>query len=445
MLANIKNTISGATTTESAPVVQYDLPKTHRSLLLKQFIKDYNDLDADQIQSHFEVKEVPLPVLKRDELLVRIERSPINPSDISTLKGTYGSTKSRALPFSPGFEGSGTIVAAGGGLVAWAAGLSVGKRVAFYSNTAGAWSEYVAVKPTTCTLLADGLDFDSSASAFVNPLTVISFLEIAKSLRQTTIVHTAGASSLGKMLIRLGKKEGISVIAVVRRAEQVQPLMELGAIHVVNTSDEEWQEDLKEQCAKYRSALAFDAVAGDLTGQILHIMPKGTVIKVYGGMSEALCTVSPGDLIFANKKVEGFWLTDYIKSKGLVGLALWQRKQKALLGGELKTDVREVVDIEKFGYALRTYADNMSAGKILITAKSTDEGSSTQAAGSAVTEGEEENTQVVEEEKGKEIVEEKEKEIVEPEGEKVQEEEPTGTSEEVTDNTEPQNKEEEST
>jgi len=152
----------------------------------------------------------------------------------------------------------------------------------------------------------------------------------------------------------------------------VQELLELGAVHAINTTDEDWQDDLKTQCNKYQPRLAFDAVGGELTGKILHVMPNGSVIKVYGGLANELCTVSPGDFIFGNKKLEGFWLNEYVKTKGLVGLALWNRKQKSLLGSDLKTTVKEVVDIENIGAALRSYLDNMAAGKVLLTARKGD-------------------------------------------------------------------------
>jgi len=117
------------------------------------------------------------------------------------------------------------------------------------------------------------VDTSLSCTLLVPPLSV-KYLFLCYHCAETTIII------IGKMLIRYCKSKNMSVLAVVRKAEQVEELTELGARHVFNTSDENWKQEFKEKCAELNCTLAFDAVAGDLTGLVLHNMPKVRYINV---------------------------------------------------------------------------------------------------------------------------------------------------------------------
>ncbi|KAL6068942.1 NADH oxidase [Balamuthia mandrillaris] len=339
------------------------VPPKMKALCLTSWLGQFS-AEAEDYSEHFKVQEVDVPKPKSGEVLVKVERSPINPSDLGCLKGSYDSTSNEGLPLIPGFEGSGTVVANGGGLLGWSL---QGKRVAFVGGKGvHAWSQYVVASATQCVDLPADVSFETGASAFVNPLTVLAFLEIAKAAGQKYIVHTAAASALGKMLIRAAKTEGIGIIGTVRREEQVEELKALGAVATFNTSNKGWEKDFKKLCQDLRCKLAFDAVAGDLTGQILHNMPRGSIVKVYGGLADAAVKIRPSDFIFEEKKVEGFWLTPYIKRKNVVGLLLWMRKLKSQLSTTLKSDVSACYPLERFGEALAAYVGNMSRGKVLF-------------------------------------------------------------------------------
>jgi len=358
------------------------IPKTMKALQLIKHIPDYKALSAEELQKHFEVKEIEVPKPKSGQVLVKVARSPINPSDLSTLKGSYDSAARSQLPWTPGFEGSGTVVANGGGMMGWNL---QGKRVGLVVGaTGGMWAEYIVAPATTCLPLPDEIDFDTGSSCFVNPLTVLSFVEIAHAGGHTAMVHTAAGSALGKMLIRVCAAEKIKVIGIVRRPEQVDELLKLGATAVFCTADtkgkdavkeeegeaekdKSWEAQFKDKCKQLRCRLAFDAVGGELTGKLLHAMPNRSTVYVYGGLSEEPCTAYIGDLIFQGKTVTGFWVTEYVKSKGFLAKMMSGMKVRKLLGNELKTQIRDVMGMERVGEAIAAYVSDMSAGKILIT------------------------------------------------------------------------------
>jgi NADPH:quinone reductase-like Zn-dependent oxidoreductase len=331
-----------------------------RTLLLTRHVTDFN---AGDLSNCFEVRDVDVPIPESGEVLVKIECSPINPADLSTIQGTYHATQRQALPITLGFEASGTVISSGGGLMAW---MMVGKRVGVSAGKVGAfWSEYAVVPAVQCIVLPDSVSFEQGCACFVNPLTVLAFLEIAKTRGVKTIVHTAGASSLGKMLVRHSKQEGVEVICVVRRQDQVRMLEEIGATQIVTTSDSDWHTKLTTICKEKQATLGFEAVGGSLTGEVLHCMPPGSELFVYGGLSkEQCCAISPSDFIFRKKQISGFWLPEYLKTKSMLGKKMLMDKVATSVGTSLGTKVRVSYPLEKASEALKDYVKNMSNDKV---------------------------------------------------------------------------------
>eukprot|EP01087_Luapelamoeba_hula_P017024 TRINITY_DN5324_c0_g1_i2.p1 TRINITY_DN5324_c0_g1~~TRINITY_DN5324_c0_g1_i2.p1 ORF type:complete len:394 (-),score=86.76 TRINITY_DN5324_c0_g1_i2:163-1344(-) len=343
-----------------------EIPKKMKAVRLVKHIQKFPD-SVEGMQEYLQVQDdVDVPVPEHGFVLVRVERVPINPADLSGLKGSYNATDRPNLPTTPGREGSGTVVANGGGLIGWRL---VGKRVA--AAHSGLWAEYVCVPATACIVLPDEVSWEAGASAWVNPMTVIGFLDVAASGGHKSLVHTAAGSALGKMLIAQAKLEGVDVIGVVRREEQVEELKQLGAAAVFSTSNEKWKEEFKAKCAELNTTLAFDAVAGETTGYVLHNMPKGSVIHVYGGLSEQPCTIPPGDFIFQKKRVEGFWVSEYLRSRSVMRVYYWQRKIASLLNSSLGTSVSEVFPIDEVANAIVNYRGDMGKGKILLNISGT--------------------------------------------------------------------------
>jgi NADPH:quinone reductase-like Zn-dependent oxidoreductase len=227
------------------------------------------------------LEDVPVPEPAADEVVVRVQAAPLNPSDIgvlfgpadlATLQGTGTVDRpevtatvpapriegvrgrvARALP--AGNEGAGTIVAAGRD----AQGL-IGRVVA--ARSFGMYAQYRLVKLADCLVLAEGTPPLAGASAFINPLTALGMVETMRLEGHTAIVHTAAASNLGQMLTRLCIADGIPLVNVVRSQEQADVLGSLGARYVVDSTSSSFIADLDDAIAETGATLAFDAIGG---------------------------------------------------------------------------------------------------------------------------------------------------------------------------------------
>lgn len=311
------------------------------------------------------VMKVPVPSPGPGQVLVRVAASPINPSDAMFVRGLYGFKKS--LPATPGFEGSGTVVESGSGIMAR---FLKGRRVACHAADpkirGGMWAEYVVTSAQGCVPLRKDVDIQQAASMLVNPLSAWAMMHEVRRGRHRALVQTAAASALGRMLIRLGHRFGIPTINVVRRAEQVKLLRDLGAEHVLDSSDADFDAMLRELCHKLEASIGFDAVAGEMSARVLHAQPRGSRLLVYGSLSLKAVEADPRSLIFEGKRLEGFWLSGWLGKKSMLSRFRMARHVQKLLSHELKTEIRARFPLEEVPRALQEYAANMTGGKILL-------------------------------------------------------------------------------
>jgi len=321
------------------------------------------EFTADELKQRIKLERIPIPTPRSGQVLIKVARSAILPMNLSELKKTYGTWNKDGAdkPIQCGSEGCGVVVASGGGFFPWRL---VGKRVAFFRYNA-AWAEYAVVNYTQVMEIGD-LDFDKAVSAFANPFTVMSFIEIAQTAGVKTIIHTAAASALGLMLIRHAKRQGINVIAVVRRDSQAQECLQAGALAALDSTKDDFRAKLQELTTKHKATVAFDAVAGQLTGDVLSAMPNGSKIYVYGGLSEDRPVISTRDLIFKKKSVEGFWLKDYAASKYSLGLLQWSMTVARYLDTDFASKVQSKKPLGDIHDAILAYSKNMGAGKVII-------------------------------------------------------------------------------
>lgn len=233
--------------------------------------------------------DIDVPPPGPDEVVVRLDAAPINPSDLGLLLGpadletatsASGALSARvplkamsmlaarvgqALPV--GNEGAGTVIAAGNTPAAQA---MVGKVVAVFGNT---FAEYKRAKVHEVFELPPGTSAEAGASSFVNPLTALCFLETMRRENHTALVNTAAASNLGQMLVRLCKQDGVPLVNIVRSAAQVELLRNLGAEYVLDSTTPDFTEQLTNALAATGATIAFDAIAGgSLASTILGCM-----------------------------------------------------------------------------------------------------------------------------------------------------------------------------
>ena len=230
-----------------------------------------------------------------DQVLIRVEAAPINPSDLGMLFGggdvstaasvdgelpavavelSAGALAAQAgrlgKPMPVGNEGGGTVVAAGS---APAARPLLGRVVGFLSGNA--YAEYRVVNAAQCLVMADGTDPSEAAAAFVNPLTALGMVETMRSEGHEALVHTVGASNLGLMLNRICNDDGVGLVNIVRNNEHVELLRELGAAHVCDSSADSFVDDLTEALRETKATIAFDAIGGgELASTLLMCMEK---------------------------------------------------------------------------------------------------------------------------------------------------------------------------
>jgi NADPH:quinone reductase-like Zn-dependent oxidoreductase len=319
------------------------------------------------------VAHLPVPRPGPGQVLVRVAASPINPSDQMFILGLYGFKK--PLPATPGFEGSGTVVEAGSGLMArFLKGRRVACAAAAPDIPGGMWAEYLVTSAQLCVPLSKQVDMEQGATMLVNPLTAWALMEEARLGRHRAIVQTAAASALGRMLVRLGRRFSIPVINVVRRAEQAELLRKMGTEHVLNTSAPDFDASLEEVCRRLGATIGFDAVAGEMSARVLRAQPQGSRLLVYGALSLEASQVDPASLIFEGKRVEGFWLTTWLRRKNMVSQFRVSQQVQRLLAADLRTEIQARLSLEEAARGVERYAANMTGGKILLIPSRTAEG-----------------------------------------------------------------------
>ena len=242
------------------------------------------------------IVKVDKPIPADDEVLIEVHAAPINPSDIGLLltfagdlsnidisesgdglvasikihPGLMASMKPRLdKSLAVGNEGAGIVVDAGKNVKKL-----IGKTVGLAGGSM--YSQYICVPAINCLVMEEGTTPKEAASSFVNPLTALSFIETMKMENHSAIVHTAAASNLGQMLVKICKDDGIPLVNIVRKQEQVDILKNIGAEYVCNTSDPDFMKTLVKAVVETGATLGFDATGGgnngELPGQILSAM-----------------------------------------------------------------------------------------------------------------------------------------------------------------------------
>jgi NADPH:quinone reductase len=313
---------------------------------------ELRSLVTEQGTLELSLTDVPVPTPAPGQVLVRVEAAPINPSDLGLLfagadmnaakvEGTpdrpaviaplsdgalraLAARVGRSLPV--GNEGAGTVVAAGDSREAQAL---QGRTVSVAAG--GMYTQYRTCEASVCLVLPDGTPARTGASSFVNPLTALGMIETMRREGHSGLVHTAAASNLGQMLVKLCLEEEVPLVNIVRKPEQEGLLRSIGAVHVCDSSASSFKRDLRDAVTATSATLAFDATGGgNLASQILTAMEAaasqsateysryGSTVRkqvyIYGGLDPSP-TILTRTFGFA-WNVGGWLLTPFLQSIG---------------------------------------------------------------------------------------------------------------------------------
>ena len=271
--------------------------------LPRQGLQLQSTLEADGTLS-VRLAEVDVAQPGPGEVLLRVEAAPINPSDLMTMMPAADPAQAEASgapddprvtfriapeaaaarsgrfgqPLSIGLEGAGTVIAAGEG-----AEQLLGRRVAALTLSRGMFAEYKTVAAMECVPLPDGVSPQEGAGLFCNPLTALAIAETVRLEGQGALIHTAAASNLGQMLVRICAEDGIQLVNIVRRQEQAELLRGMGATHVVNSSEPGFEEALLAAVIETGAMIAFDAIGGGaMPGLLLKAMEDAARSRLSG-------------------------------------------------------------------------------------------------------------------------------------------------------------------
>ena len=337
-------------------------PLPERGLELRSLVTSNGTLELS-------LRDVPVPSPGAHEVLVRVDASPINPSDLGVLiaaadmsaatvtgsperpvvtatlgPGALDGLTARVDKSIPvGNEGAGVVVAAGSSPEAQAL---VGKTVGIAGG--GMYTQYRAIDASACLVLPEGAAPADGASSFVNPLTALGMLETMRREGHSALAHTAAASNLGQMLVKLCIREEVPLVNIVRKPDQEELLRSLGAVHVCNSTSPTFSTDLVEALTETSATIAFDATGGGtLASQILSGMEQAAnatateysrygssvhkQVYIYGGLDTSPTTLTRN---FGMAWGVGGWLlTPFLQGIGADGFA----RLRARVADELTT------------------------------------------------------------------------------------------------------------
>lgn len=321
------------------------IPSEMKALLLKHdgYASVPSGTVLEAMEPYVDYASMTVPSPKPTQLLIKVGLASINPSDVMFIKGMYGQPRVKGQP--AGFEGVGTVVATGDD--PYARSLA-GKRIAFATGTTnwGSWAEYAIAEAASSIPLVDAVSDVDGAAMIVNPLTALAMFGIVRDEGEKAFILTAGASQLSKLIMGVARDEGFKPIAIVRRDDQIEMLKQAGAAHVLNAQSPDFMDALREVVKAEQPRVFLDAVTGPLASTIFDAMPKRSRWIVYGRLDPDTTVIrEPGQLIFQHKRVEGFWLVEWMRGSRERTMQAIVEAQKRFSDGRWKTDVTAVVPL----------------------------------------------------------------------------------------------------
>jgi NADPH2:quinone reductase len=310
-----------------------------------------------------EVRDVPDPRPGPGEVRVRMILSPVNPSDTLVVQGLYGVLPN--LPAIPGFEGVGIVDEVGPGLM----GRFVkGKRVVAINSAGGNWAELAVVPWRQARPLPDDIPDEQAACFFVNPATVLAMARYVLTVpKGEWLLQSAASSTLGRMLINLGRHDGFKTLNVVRRREAIAELKKIGGDAVISSSDGPIDEQVRKITAGDGARYAVDPVGGETGTGVFRALAPGGRLLLYGTLSGQPIEVDPRLVISGPRTVDGFWLGHWMRGRSVPAALLLFREIAALIRkGVLRSEIGRVYPLSEIREATREAGVIGRNGKVLV-------------------------------------------------------------------------------
>lgn len=326
--------------------------------MLKAEYTERGPIPQDVIQA-VEFEAAPL---KEDEVLLELQASPINPSDVLTLTGLYGILP--PLPAIGGNEGVGKILEVGSAVQGFTAGQSVLLPVGI-----GTWSTHIVAQAKKLIPLPPGADPQQLSMLSINPPTASLMLSEFVDLQPGDwVIQNAANSAVGNYLVQLAKIRGFKTINVVRRESLIEPLMAQGADLVV-VDGEDLVKRVRKATEKAEVKLGIDAVGGSASNRIADCLAsKGTLVN-YGMMSGENAQFSSANLIFKDVQVKGFWLALWFQNASKEEQqSLYTQLAGLIATGKLSAPVDKVFNVADIKDAVAYAAQGERNGKVIVTA-----------------------------------------------------------------------------
>lgn len=305
------------------------------------------------------VEELPPPAMTEGQALVRITARPINPADLLTVRGRYGLLPQ--LPATPGGEAAGTIEDPGD------CPLAPGDRVVLLGVT-GTWQQYLSVDCDRLVKVPTGVDDDTAAQAFLNPLSAWAMLESLDAHPGQWLLQSAAGAALGRLVIQMARTRGLRTVNIIRRAGQESELTDLGADAVIESDGEGLVEAVREATGDDGVLFALDTVGGKLGGEMLRCLAPGGTMIVHGSLAgREPIPVQAGRFLTRSLTMRGFWLNEWL---GRTPLAQQRQALTSLLDqfatGHLATGPVERWPLEDIVEAVKAAEEPGRNSKILL-------------------------------------------------------------------------------
>lgn len=310
------------------------------------------------------VEDQPITAPGPGQALLHMRVRPINPSDLFTIRGHYGTLP--RLPATPGMEGAGIVEALGPGVT----GLALGQVVAPI-GAGGTWQEYLVVDAGALLPVPADLSVREAAMLLVNPSSAWLLLhEVLRVEPGAWLLQNAANSAVGRFIIRLARRTGIRTINLVRQRDLADELRAEGADAVICEADEDVLDQIARIAGPRGVRYALDSVAGPSGSRLARALGTGGTMVIFGAISEHPLTIDPSALIFRSTSVRGWWLSHWFRSASPTQVAaLFDAIIPLVTDGTLRAPIAAEYGLEDVRRAVAAAEDSQRNGKILLVSE----------------------------------------------------------------------------